>query len=638
MPADLRPAMHTTCAGMAITLLHLLVPSQLAQSCDPLAPGDSYYVDSSRGNDSFVGSKAAPFRSLVRARDAARASTAPTRRVHLSGVFEQHETLHFDTNQDGCVSWIGEVGATISGAASLKTESSDWRPHAEAPGVYELLLPPELSARLDAAELLDNVSHAHLWIDGRRAPQVRTDTMIWDQPLGTAATKYNSFCELYGDFKLIPECYGFKFQAGSIPADWDVRPSALKKWRVKAYHAWCASFHTVAAVDMTTQTIMFSNPAENPFGGQEGSGGKRWLIEGADDIHLREGSGQWRLKDATLQYAPLARTLDDDYEPAAPVGHACRMNRTTDSKCDSVCCTGDCPGAVGQYNLTTCLQACEDAPQCRFATFWSPPHGPYCYLQRSCDSSYEHPDGNIVQAYRKRRTAPQRRLQQHQMVPGNLTLQWPLLRTVVAVGRLAHNVSFHNLSFAFSRDSCALSPGGCSNVGRDGAGVTQSLVWTAGVGTTFVGVDFVGAGNAALTVHEAANVSISRSSLSNCGGNCVESTNSDYFQITQTWIRKYGTSYPSASGIRLDGGIEATVANCDISDGYSAAIMAAAAWDRGGGITINANRLHNVRPQADLDGVSDSVCGVYASTFNATKISYFTNNHVYDIASWSGVH
>ena len=53
-------------------------------------------------------------------------------------------------------------------------------------------------------------------------------------------------------------------------------------------------------------------------------------------------------------------------------------------------------------------------------------------------------------------------------------------------------------------------------------------------------------------------------------------------------------------------------------------------------MNISFNRLHNVRPQSDSDGVSDSVCGIYASTFKATEQMTFHNNEVFDIASSSG--
>ena len=141
----------------------------------------------------------------------------------------------------------------------------------------------------------------------------------------------------YGPFKLIPQCFGFHFATGSIPPTWDLRPAALKRWRVKAYHAWCASYHTVASVDLATRTIMFANAAENPFGAQIGSSGRRWLIEGADEIPLRAGSGQWRLAadSSTLQYAPPASALEEDYEPAAPAGKACRAAATMTSSCCS---------------------------------------------------------------------------------------------------------------------------------------------------------------------------------------------------------------------------------------------------------------------------------------------------------------
>ena len=307
-------------------------------------------------------------------------------------------------------------------------------------------------------------------------------------------------------------------RTGSIPSDWNISTAALKKWRVKAYHAWCTSWHTVKAVYRANSTIMFGNPAENPFGAQDQSGGRRWFIEGADEIALHEGSGQWRLEmretsnepTVTLQYAPLAQSLEEDYQHAARVGQACRPAKAASSlsgfTCDSVCCTGDCPGSVDQYNLTTCLQACEDSPQCRYATFWSPPHGAYCYLQRYCGEVYQHPDGNVVQVYRKRRTAPQRRrLLSVFAGPGNMTLQFPMLATVLKVGSAASNVTFANFTVGFSRDLCAESPGGCSNVGRDGAGPNQTMVRIDGPGVKFSRMEFVGAGNAAF-VSAASNV------------------------------------------------------------------------------------------------------------------------------------
>ena len=49
--------------------------------------------------------------------------------------------------------------------------------------------------------------------------------------------------------------------------------------------------------------------AENPCGAQAGSGRKRWLIEGAKEIALAAGSGQWRLTadGKRLQYAPAVK-------------------------------------------------------------------------------------------------------------------------------------------------------------------------------------------------------------------------------------------------------------------------------------------------------------------------------------------
>ena len=43
-----------------------------------------------------------------------------------------------------------------------------------------------------------------------------------------------------------------------------------------------------------------------------------------------------------------------------------------------------------------------------------------------------------------------------------------------------------------------------------------------------------------------------------------------------------------------------------------------------------------MRPQGVEDGVSDSVCGVYCSTFGATQQMYFHHNHIFDVHSLSG--
>lgn len=513
-------------AALASLLPALLLTSAAAVAASavdvhrPRSEPVTIYVDSSAaGSDGATGSQASPFATLRRARDKARQVPGPAR-VVLSGVF--HETLRLNSAMDSGVTWEGQPkrsgGALLSGAATSVIRAGQWRPHAHTKGVWETTLPAALARRIAAAEKFDGPDRlgAHLFMNGRKVPRVRTATMMWDAPLGvTADLSYNSFCELYGDFKLVPECFGFKFTPGAIPADWNITTAALRKWRVKAYHAWCTSWHAVKAVHRENNTIVFENAAENPFGAQEGSGGRRWLIEGADEIPLQQGSGQWRLEttetpdgpSVILQYAPLAQSLKGDYEPAARVGQACRPATASlsDFTCDSVCCTGDCPGAVGQHNLTTCLQACEDSPQCRFATFWSPPHGAYCYLQRYCGEIYEHPDGEVVQVFRKRRTAPQRRRLSPIDGPGEVTLQLPVLTTVLEVGPATSNVSFANFTIGFSRDLCAQSPGGCSNVGRDGAGPNQTMVRIDGPGVSFSRMEFVGSGNAAF-VSAARNV------------------------------------------------------------------------------------------------------------------------------------
>eukprot|EP01046_Picozoa_sp_COSAG06_P006947 COSAG06_NODE_333_length_17341_cov_7.601032_10_plen_135_part_00 len=110
--------------------------------------------------------------------------------------------------------------------------------------------------------------------------------------------------------------------------------------------------------------------------------------------------------------------------------------------CDSVCCDTPCPGAVP--SLDACLEACENSSQCRFATYWNR-SAPYCYLQRDCDVLYKHPDGEILQVHRKRKTLPQRRRFLAADAdagsgpgPGSSTLlQFPILQTVLRISAAA---------------------------------------------------------------------------------------------------------------------------------------------------------------------------------------------------------
>ena len=105
--------------------------------------------------------------------------------------------------------------------------------------------------------------------------------------------------------------------------------------------------------------------------------------------------------------------------------------------------------------------------------------------------------------------------------------------------------------------------------------------------------------------------------------------------MTNSYVEGYGTRYPSASGVKI-GGVGSVLSNCDISKGYSAAVSVGATGDSAAGLVISYNRLHNVRPQGVEDGVSDSVCGVYCSTFGATQQMYFHHNHIFNVHSLSG--
>jgi hypothetical protein len=131
------------------------------------APHLSFWV-SPNGRDRATGARSAPFRTLVRARDAVR----NTRRAHprgrisvylLGGIYRLSQPLVLDAQDSGRpgndVVWLAAPGArpVISGAIRVTGLTL----HDQARGIYEARVPAGLASR-------------ELYVDGRRAVRARS--------------------------------------------------------------------------------------------------------------------------------------------------------------------------------------------------------------------------------------------------------------------------------------------------------------------------------------------------------------------------------------------------------------------------------------------------------------------------------
>jgi hypothetical protein len=127
----------------------------------------SFWV-SPNGSDRATGARSAPFRTLVRARDAARNA----RRVHpraqisvylLGGIYRVSQPLVLDARDSGRpgndVAWLAAPGArpVISGAIRV----GGWRLHDARRHIYEARVPVRVASR-------------QLFVDGRRAIRARS--------------------------------------------------------------------------------------------------------------------------------------------------------------------------------------------------------------------------------------------------------------------------------------------------------------------------------------------------------------------------------------------------------------------------------------------------------------------------------
>jgi hypothetical protein len=245
--------------------------------------GATFYVSPS-GNDQNLGTKAMPFATLPRARDAVRMLKQPGPlaqpvTVWLNeGTYVLNEPLVFtpaDSGAAACpVTYAAAPGThpVISGGVPV----SGWRKSSGALWVAEV---PWVTNRAEA--------FTQLFVNGERRPRARTP---------------NAGAYLYSKRLSLMEgnpgpCTGMTYSKG------DLNPwIAQEGVRVVLFHNWVNSYNVVKAADLEKRQLVFARPAGIFFLGPE----VRYYVENA--FELLDEPGEWyadRSK-GVLYYYPKA--------------------------------------------------------------------------------------------------------------------------------------------------------------------------------------------------------------------------------------------------------------------------------------------------------------------------------------------
>lgn len=275
---------------MALALLAGHTASSHADVCN-------LFVDPVRGSDSNNGtSESAPVSSIARA--ARLAAQQPSCTVFLA-CNTTHRLLA-PVSVVSQVAWRpwpgascdGDMAPLVSGSVPVSVESLDWSCPSGESGFCSAQLPQSLP-RI-------NASDATVYVDGERWSRVRTQTMAWVQPL-------------YPNNNSDPRNRdGFMIKSSDIPDAWSTDPNDLRTWRVKAYHSWTASWHTVSSIspdagNSSLLQLKFKQSSLFAYGEYAYCSLNRYLIEGAIELLQPDSNsnGDWLV-------TPLNASADGD--------------------------------------------------------------------------------------------------------------------------------------------------------------------------------------------------------------------------------------------------------------------------------------------------------------------------------------
>jgi hypothetical protein len=254
--------------------------------------GETRFYVSPRGADANPGTRAKPFATLQRARDAVRARRAgqPERRpaavVLLGGTHVLAEPLVL-TSQDSDVTYGAAPGArpVVSGGARV----GGWRKHTDRLWAAEV---PWLAERAEPC--------AQLFVNGVRRPCARTPD--------EGAYFYTQRLTLTPGYP--GQCLGFTYnREDALP--WLGQPGV----RVALFHNWVNSYNRVQAVDAERRRVTFARPAGIFFLGPE----VRYYVE--NSLEALDAPGEWYAdrEQGRLYYYPLPGERMKRAEVVAPL-------------------------------------------------------------------------------------------------------------------------------------------------------------------------------------------------------------------------------------------------------------------------------------------------------------------------------
>ena len=259
------------------------------------APRASFHV-SPAGSDAGAGTKARPFATLARARDAVRERIAAGLKADATvlvrgGTYRLGEPVVFDARDSGtaehAVIYAAAPGErpVFSGGRAI----TGWT--RGAGGVWHVTLPDAMGGTWPFNEL---------FVAGRRATRARHPNRGYRRVA-----------------KVIDDRHSFQFAPGDLPAIAD--PAAAE---LVLLHDWSISRTPVKSIDPKARTLTTAQSIGGPSGFWRINGFEprpRYFLEGAPE--LLDATGEWHLdrKTGVLTFRPRAGARLRDVDAVAPV-------------------------------------------------------------------------------------------------------------------------------------------------------------------------------------------------------------------------------------------------------------------------------------------------------------------------------
>jgi len=248
------------------------------------------------GNDADPGTRAKPFATITRARDAARELKMPATVQIRGGIYRLTAPIVFTEADSGVVYEAAPGERPVFSGGRVIT---GWQ---------------RASGRLWKTQLPDVAAGKwffhQLFVNGQRRCPARIPNAGYLRTEGPLAAYSRDKKANAGNREIR---IGFKFKPGDLKSGWH-NPGDI---RLFLYHSWTASLHWLDSVDEENGIVRFTNPCGWPVGWWEKQ--QRYHLE-----HVREGldaPGEWYLDRATgvLEYFPMPGENMNGVEVVAPV-------------------------------------------------------------------------------------------------------------------------------------------------------------------------------------------------------------------------------------------------------------------------------------------------------------------------------